>query len=271
MTEQRTRIDVADHVAEVALTRPDKHNALDRAMFEAIAAAPAQVAATAGVRVAILHGEGPSFCSGLDVGSFMGAGDDNGSGGGFDVLLDRAGPRHANLAQRVATDWIDLPVPVIAAIHGNCFGGGLQIALGADIRIAAPDARLSVMEARWGLVPDMGITQTITRLMPIDVAKELTFTGRRVSGEEAAALGLVTRVADDPLAAARELAAEIAGRSPHAVRAAKRLYQQSWPAPADNALVLETELQRGLLGSPNQIAAVVAGMKNEPAEFTDPA
>jgi enoyl-CoA hydratase/carnithine racemase len=262
---QRTRVDVSGHVAVVSLTRPDKHNALDAAMFQGIVAAAEEVRATPGIRAVVLHGEGPSFCSGLDVASFLADGPT-----GMDVLLDREGERQANLAQRVATDWLDLPMPVIAAVHGNCFGGGLQIALGADIRIAAPDATLSVMEARWGLVPDMGITQTLTRLVSIDVAKELTFTARRVSGEEAAALGLVTRVADDPLAAARALAAEIAGRSPGAVRAAKRLYEQTWPAPAAGALELETELQRSLMGSPNQLAAVVAGMKGEAPEFTDP-
>jgi enoyl-CoA hydratase/carnithine racemase len=267
MTDQRTRVEVADHVAVVTLTRPEKHNALDAAMFEAIAGAAAEVGGTPGVRAVVLHGEGPSFCSGLDVASFLAAGD---GVAGFDVLLARDGARRANLAQRVATDWLDLPVPVIAAVHGNCFGGGLQIALGADIRIAAPDARLSVMEVRWGLVPDMGITQTLPRLVGVDVAKELTFTGRRVTGEEAAALGLVTRVADDPLAAARELAAEIASRSPDAVRAAKRLYEETWPAPAAHALELETELQRTLMGSPNQLAAVMAGMSGEPAQFADP-
>ncbi len=267
MTEPRTRVEVADHVAVVTLTRPDKHNALDAAMFAGIAAAAAQARETAGVRAVVLHGDGPSFCSGLDIASFLAEGD---GASGLDVLLDREGPRNANLAQRVATDWLDLPVPVIAAIHGNCFGGGLQIALGADLRIAAPDARLSVMEARWGLVPDMGITQSLPRLVGIDVAKELTMTARRLSGTEAAELGLVTRVADDPLAAARALAAEIAERSPDAVRAAKRLYEEAWPRPAANALELETDLQRSLMGSPNQIAAVMAGMGGEPAEFTDP-
>ena len=265
LATDRVAVSVADHVATVTLSRPDKHNALDRAMFEGIAAAAEEVGTTPGVRAVVLHGDGPSFCSGLDVASFLADGPN-----GFDILLDRQGPRQANLAQRVATDWLDLPFPVIAAIHGNCFGGGLQIALGADIRIAAPDAALSVMEARWGLVPDMGITQTITRLMPIDVAKELTFTARRVSGEEARELELVTRVAADPLAAAQELAAEIAGRSPDAVRAAKRLYEETWPRPAENALELETELQRSLMGSPNQLEAVRSGMAKEPASFADP-
>lgn len=263
---ERVSVSVADHVATVTLTRPDKHNALDGAMFQGILAAAQEVAATPGVRAVVLHGDGKSFCSGLDVASLMSGGDEVGMQG----LIERSGHR-GNLAQRVALEWLDLPVPVVAALHGNVFGGGLQIALGADIRIAAPDAKLSVMEAKWGLVPDMGITSTLPRLVPIDVAKELTFTARVVSGEEAAALGLVTRVAGDPLEAARELAREIAGRSPDAVRAAKRLYDETWNgADPAGALVLETELQVGLLGSPNQIAAVTAGMTKQPAEFTDP-
>ena len=211
----------------------------------------------------VLHGEGPSFCSGLDVASFMGGPVP------LDALLARDGGR-ANLAQRVCTLWMDLPVPVIAAIHGNCFGGGLQIALGADIRFAAPDAKLSVMESKWGLVPDMGITSTLPRLVRLDVAKELTYTARVLSGTEAAALGLVSHVAEDPLAAAQALAAEIAGRSPDAVRAAKRLYDEMWHAPVEDGLVLETELQVGLLGSPNQMAAVTAGFTKQPGEFSDP-
>ena len=263
MTEQRVRVAVADHVATVTLARAEKHNALDGPMFQAIVAAAEEVAATPGVRAVVLHGEGRSFCSGLDVGSFADG------PMGIDDLLER-GSHRANLAQRVCTDWIDLPMPVVAALHGNVFGGGLQLALGADIRIAAPDARLSVMEGKWGLVPDMGITSTLPRLVRLDVAKELTYTARVLSGDEAAALGLVTRVDADPLAAARALAAEIAGRSPDAVRAAKRLYDTSWNAPVEQGLRLESELQRRLLGSPNQVAAVTAGMTKQPGEFTDP-
>jgi enoyl-CoA hydratase/carnithine racemase len=263
MSEERVRIAVDDHVAVVTLARPGKHNALDGAMFTGIVAAAAEVAATPGVRVVVLHGDGPSFSSGLDVGA-LATGPVT-----LDDILARDGHR-ANLAQRVATDWIDLPIPVIAALHGNVFGGGLQIALGADIRIAAPDARLSVMEVKWGLVPDMGITQTLPRLLRIDVAKELTYTGRVVSGAKAAELGLVTRVADDPLAAARELAAAIAARSPDAVRAAKRLYDTTWNDGGADALALETELQLGLIGGPNQIESVRAGMAKEPPSFTDP-
>src|SRR3954451_22626703 len=266
MSEQRVRVAVEDHVATVTLSRPDKHNALDRAMFHGILDAAAEVAGTPGVRAVVLHGEGPSFCSGLDVASLMGDG-----GGGLDSMLARDEGRRANVVQRVCTDWIDLPVPVIAAIHGNCFGGGLQIALGADIRFVARDAHLSVMEGKWGLIPDMGITSTLPRLLRLDVAKELTYTARIVPGEEAVAIGLATHVALDPLEAAQILARQIAGRSPDAIRAAKRLYDRAWNAPAEDALVLETELQTGLVGSPNQMAAVVAGMSKQPAEFTDPA
>jgi enoyl-CoA hydratase/carnithine racemase len=262
---ERVSIAVDDHVAVVTLSRPDKHNALDGAMFEGIAEAAEQVARDPSVRVVVLHGDGPSFCSGLDLGSLM-------TGPvSLDDILKRPEGERANAAQRACTGWIDVPTPVIAAVHGNCFGGGLQIALGADIRFAAPDARLSVMESKWGLVPDMGITSTLPRLVPIDVAKELTYTGRVVTGTEAAALGLVTRAVEDPLAAARELATEIAGRSPEAIRAAKRLYDTTWNAPVEEGLLLETELQSGLIGSPNQIEAVRAGLAKEPANFADPA
>jgi enoyl-CoA hydratase/carnithine racemase len=264
MVAQRVRVDVSDHVATVTLSRPDKHNALDQAMFEAIVRAADQVAATSGVRAVVLHGAGPSFCSGLDLGSLM-AGED-GLGGVIEELRGEV----PNRFQRVAYDWITLPVPVIAAVHGNCLGGGLQIALAADIRIAAADARLSVMEVKWGLIPDMSLTQTLPRLVGLDVAKELTLTGRVLSGDEARALGVVTRVAGDPLAAAQELAAEIAGKSPDAVRGAKQLLDRAWNRPPVEGLALEAEIQRRLIGSPNQLAAVMAGLGTQPAQFTDP-
>jgi len=246
------------------MVRADKHNALDQAMFEALQEAALALAADTSVRAVVLHGEGKSFCSGLDVASFMGY------RGGTKVLLTRADDHPANFAQRVTYDWSMVPAPVIAAIHGNCFGGGLQIALGADIRIAAPDAKLSIMEIKWGLVPDMGITQTLPRLLPIDVAKELTFSGRIVSGTEAVTLGLCTSTADDPLASALALADEIAKKSPDAIRAAKRLYNETWMSsdPA-TALARESELQSGLIGKPNQVAAVVAGMSGEQPTFVD--
>ncbi|MGH2914620.1 MAG: crotonase/enoyl-CoA hydratase family protein [Solirubrobacteraceae bacterium] len=263
-SEQRVAVAVSDHVAVVTLTRADKHNALDVPMFEQISRAADRLSSESGVRAVVLHGAGPSFCSGLDVVSIMAAGT------GLDGLVDRVRGEVPNWFQRAAHAWLELPMPVIAALHGNCFGGGLQIALGADIRIAAPSTRLSVMEVKWGLVPDMSITRTLPRLVGIDVAKELTFTGRVFDGAEAAHLGVVTRVADDPPVAARELAAQIAGRSPDAVRAAKRLYDESWTGEAQRTLALEAELQLGLIGSPNQLAAVAAGFASEPAEFVDP-
>ena len=263
-TEQRVRVDVAAHVATVTLSRPEKHNALDLAMFDGILEAIDHVRGERGVRVVVLHGEGPSFCSGLDLASIMSAGD------GIATLTGELGGPVPNRFQRVAHDWLTLPMPVIAAIHGNCLGGGLQIALGADIRLCAPGAKLSVMESKWGLVPDMSITRTLPRLVGIDVAKELTYTARVFSGEEALALGVVTRLADDPLAAARSLAEEIAGRSPEAMRAAKRLFDESWSARAEDSLGLEAELQASLIGSPNQLAAVRAGLLRQPGEFVDP-
>ena len=183
MSDDRVRIDVADHVATVTLTRADKHNALDRAMFEAIIAAAERLCSEPGVRAVVLHGEGPSFCSGLDLASLVS------SDAGIDAIVAPLREDPPNWFQRTAYDWLRLPVPVIVAVHGNCFGGGLQIALAADIRIATPDARLSVMEVKWGLIPDMSISRTLPRLVGIDVAKELTFTGRVIGGAEAHASG----------------------------------------------------------------------------------
>jgi enoyl-CoA hydratase/carnithine racemase len=264
VTEERVQTEIADHVAVVTLTRPDKHNAVDLAMFDAIIAAADRLASEPGVRAIVLHGDGPSFCSGLDVISVMAA------GAGLDGLTEPLRGEVPNWFQRAAYDWVRVPVPVIAAVHGNCFGAGLQIALAADLRIATPDARLSVMEIKWGLIPDMSISRTLPRLVGIDVAKELTYTGRVISGAEALALGLVTHVADDPLSAARDLATEIASKSPDAVRGAKRLFDEAWTGSPAETLSLEAAIQLGLVGSPNQLAAVSAGIAKAPAEFVDP-
>jgi enoyl-CoA hydratase/carnithine racemase len=260
----RVSVDVAEHVAEVALRRPEKHNALDRPMFDALSEALDEISETPAARVVVLRGEGPSFCSGLDFPSFIAAGSSP------DELFVRRPGEPANLAQRVTHGWRALTVPVIAAVHGACFGGGFQIALGADVRIGAPDARLSAMEIDYGLVPDMGISQTLPRLVRDDLARELLYTGRIVDAAEAAEVGLLTRLADDPLAVARALAAAIAARSPDAVRAAKRLANEAFWGGPERGLALEEELQRGLLGSANQIAAVTAKLGGEPAEFADP-
>jgi enoyl-CoA hydratase/carnithine racemase len=216
------------------------------------------------VRAVVLSGDGPSFCSGLDFPSMMS------EPSRMEEIFARRDGDRPNLAQRVTYDWQRLPMPVIAALHGNCIGGGAQLALGPDIRIAAPDTRISILEVKYGLIPDMGLTQTLVTLVGLDVAKELTFTGRFVEAEEALRLGLVTRIADDARAAAHELAGEIASRSPDAIRHGKRLLNEAARARSEDALELEAELQRRLLGSPNQIAAVQSATSGEPAEFSDP-
>lgn len=260
---ERVGIEIAEHVAVVTLMRPDKHNALDLPMLDAIIAASQRLRSEREVRAVVLRGAGRSFCSGLDFPAVAAAGGLE----AFTGILDEAPP---NYFQRAGYGWIELPVPVIAAIHGNCLGGGLQIALAADLRIAAPDARMSVMEGRWGLIPDMSITRTLPRLVGIDVAKELTFTARTISGEEADRLGLVTRLAIDPFAAAMELAREIATRSPDAVRRAKHLFDAGWTGTADETLALEATLQGQLIGTPNQMAAMTAAMTKQTPEFSDP-
>ena len=260
----RVAVEVSGHVAEVRLNRPDKHNALDHAMFEAINAAIERLRGEAGVRAVVLCGDGPSFCSGLDFPSFLA------EGRPIDEML-RPHPRSdANLAQHVAYGWQQLPMPVIAAVHGNCIGGGAQIALAADVRIVAPTARISIREAAWGLIPDMGISRSLPRLVRSDIAGELLLTARFVEGAEAVDIGLATRLSDDPLAAARALAAEIAALSPDATRRAKALLERAWNLPAAESLALEEELQRELLGTPNQIKAVQASLSGEPAQFDDP-
>lgn len=238
---------VVDEIAEVRLARPDRHNALDMTMFLALRDVQRRVREVPRIKAVLLHGEGASFCSGLDVAAAA-AGELD-----FERLWERQADRRANLAQEACIGFRELAVPVIAAIHGACFGGGLQIALGADIRIAAPDARLSVMEIELGLVPDMGLTAVIPGLVGEDVAMDLTLTGRKVSGEEALAVGLVTRTDQHPEAAARELARLIATKSPGAVRAAKALLRENWTAPEAAALELETRVVRTLVGGAGQL------------------
>ncbi len=264
-TESRVVVEVADHVAEVVLNRPEKHNALDFAMFEGISGAIDEVAADPSVRAVVLRGEGKSFCSGLDIMSFATEGRD------VQEMFARRDGEAANLAQRVAYGWQTMPAPVIAAVHGNCIGGGAQIALGADVRIIAPGSRVSIREVHWGLIPDMGITRSLPRLVRFDVAKELVLTARILEAEEAVRIGLATQLDDDPVAAAHALAAEIAGRSPDATRRGKDLLERAWDLPAEESLALEQALQTELLGSANQLKAVGAGMSGEPADFDDPA
>jgi enoyl-CoA hydratase/carnithine racemase len=239
-------------VADVRLTRADKHNGLDWRMFVALNEAIDEVrAAGEDVRVVVLSGEGPSFCAGLDFKSFM-SGEGDLAGDGF----ARKNGSDANFAQRVTYGWRELEVPVVAALRGACYGGGLQLALAADVRIADPSTKMSIMEVRYGLVPDMGLSQTIVPLVRPDIARELAYTGRVVDAEEATRIGLVTRLSEDADTDARVLAAEIAERSPGAIRGIKRLATEAWGQAPAEALRLEEELQRGLIGSPSQIEAV---------------
>ena len=280
----RVRIERLDGgIADVRLNRPEKMNALDPAMFDAIAAAIDQLAADRSVRVVVLSGQGKAFCAGLDMSRFRGmaqsdAGAGNEADPGAAAAASRAadelrlGPRShgpANLPQYVAVGWRSLPVPVIAAVHGVAFGGGLQIALGADIRLVAPQAALSVMELRWGIVPDMGGMALMRRLAPADRICELTYTARQFSGAEALAYGLATRVCEDPLAEALALAREIADRNPDAVRAAKRLISLADDAPFSGILQAESDAQIALLGTPNQREAVRANLEKRPPRFVD--
>ena len=254
-------ISIDEGVADIRFNRPDKHNSLTLEMFAAIVDAGEAIRRDRGLRVAVLSGNGPSFCAGLDFSimrsMLQGQAE---SRRVMSTLLRRDGAPD-NLAQRTAYTWKTSPVPIIAAIRGVAFGGGCQIALACDMRIAAPDARFSIMESRYGLIPDMALTQTLPDLVAPDVAMELTLSGRIFDAHEALTLGLVTRIADDPLSAALDLARVIACRSPEAIRAAKRLLQESWRATARSGLALEEELQLTLLGTPNQLEAVQASLE----------
>ena len=270
--EQADRVTIAvkDGVADVRLNRPEKLNALDQAMFDALVAAGDQIAQDRSVRAVVLSGEGRAFCAGLDLGSFQAMASVDRGSGVTSGLGDRSAGRITNHGQQAAYTWAELPGPVIAAVHGVALGGGLQVALGADLRIVAPDAQLSVLEIRWGLIPDMTGTHTLRRLVGLDVAKELTWTGRMVSGEEAVALGLATRVSDDPRAAALQLAAGIAASNPHAIRAGKRLLNQSGIVDTAQQFKDESREIGALIGSPNQVEAVKAWFEKREPVFIDP-
>ena len=275
MQEELVTVEIKDGVADVRLNRPEKYNALSPPMFKAIIDTGERLRDEKSLRAVVLSGNGRGFCAGLDMQSFAKMGDSDSapssesSADAPKSLLDTDG-RVENFAQRPALVWKYLQVPVIAALHGVAYGGGAQVALGADIRIAAPDLKMSVMEIKWGLVPDMSITQTLRDILPMDVAKQLTFTGQVLNGHEAQQLGLVTQVADDPYAAAMNMARDIATKSPEAIRAAKQLFETAWHADAKTGLELEAELQAGLIGSANQREAIAANFAKRAPEFFDP-
>jgi enoyl-CoA hydratase/carnithine racemase len=276
----RVSVRVENGVADVRLNRPEKMNALDPAMFDGLIEAGEAVAADPSVRAVVLSGEGRAFCAGLDFGSFQAmadapaeptapsssAGPDRPAG---DVDLGRKEGRITNRGQHAAYVWREVPAPVIAAVHGVALGGGFQIALAADIRIVAPDVRMSVLEVRWGLIPDMTGTQLLPQVVGLDVAKELTFTGRMVEGEEALRIGLATRVSDTPRDDALALAREIAGKSPQAVRGAKALLNLAGTVSLADGFQAEERTIRSLIGTPNQVEAVTAYFEKREPRFVD--
>ncbi|MHC2436730.1 crotonase/enoyl-CoA hydratase family protein [Bradyrhizobium sp. USDA 4451] len=267
--EDRVSISISDGIADVRLVRADKMNALDAAMFEALVAATDRLSKEKGVRVVVLSGEGRAFCAGLDMGRFAAMKDGgNGVPGGANRDLTIRTHGKANAPQQAVWGWRQLPVPVIAAVHGVAFGGGFQLALGADMRFLSPDARMSIMEIKWGLVPDMAGTPILASLVRDDILRELTYTGRIFSAQEAQSYGLATRVCDDPRAAAFEVAREIAGKSPDAIRAAKRMLNNLSVDPAA-ALLAESVEQQKLLGSPNQTESVRANLEKRAPKFAD--
>lgn len=249
-TENRIKLEIKQHIAYVTLARADKRNALDMAMFKAIIDTIKSLRKNRHVRAVIVSGEGEDFCSGLDVKSMMK------TATGPLKLLTKLNPWRANMAQRVSADWQKIGAPVIMAIHGRCWGGGLHIALGGDVRIATPDASLSIMEGRWGLIPDMAGLLALRTHCRIDVAKQLTMTAQLIDGHAAQQAGLVTHVTDDPIAMAQTLAEEICQQSPDSVAAVKKLYNNSWFSGRGTVLMRETFYQlRVIFGKNSKIKA----------------
>jgi enoyl-CoA hydratase/carnithine racemase len=272
----RVSISITDGVADVRMVRADKRNALDGAMFSALAEAGERLKTEKGVRAVVLSGEGSSFCAGLDFSSFQsmaggggaGGGDGDGGNAGGNPGSMKEG-RITHLGQQVSWVWQEVPVPVIAAVHGHALGGGIQIALGADIRIVHPDTQMSVREVHWGLVPDMTGTLMLSQLVRADVAKELVFTARVFDGREAYALGLATKLSETPYDDAMALAREIASRSPDAVRGAKELINGLLHEKAAEQFAAERRIIGSLIGRPNQVETVMANFEKRAPVFVD--
>jgi enoyl-CoA hydratase/carnithine racemase len=264
----RVSVTITDHVADVRMVRADKRNALDNAMFSALAEAGEQLKSEPGVRAVVISGEGSSFCAGLDFSSFQQLASNDRPAADGNPVAQRDG-RITHLGQQVCWVWQELPVPVIAAVHGHALGGGIQIALGADIRIVHPDTQLSVREVHWGLVPDMTGTLMLSQLVRADVARELIFTARVFSGREAFELGIATKLSETPYEDAHALAKEIANRSPDAVRGAKALVNGLLHDKAESQFAEERRIIGSLIGKPNQVEAVMSNFEKRAPAFTD--
>ncbi|NWG54167.1 MAG: crotonase/enoyl-CoA hydratase family protein [Hydrogenophilaceae bacterium] len=268
MSEHRVTVTMNAGVADVRLVRADKMNALDDAMFAALIETGERLKEDRSVRAIVLSGEGRAFCAGLDTSNFgkMASGEPRGN---TSLEAQKRTPGGANRAQHAVMVWREQPAPVIAAVHGVAYGGGFQLTLGADMRFVTPDAKLSIFEINWGLVPDMAGIALLRGLVRDDFVRELTYSGRIFSGEEALGLGIATRVCADPRAEALALAAQIAGKNPHAVRGAKRLINAMADADQHEILKQETAEQIALIGSPNQVEAVMANMQKRTPNFAD--
>ena len=250
-----------DGIAVVTLNRAEKINALDFKMFEAISAVGESLIGNRDVKAVVLHGDGRAFCAGLDLQML------SEDGLAANPLGSSGIGKAPNIYQNAAWIWKQVPVPVIAAVHGVCFGGGLQVALGADIRYVHPETQLSIMESKWGLIPDMAGTQILRDLCRVDVAKELTFTGRIFNGKQAVQYGLATELANDPFVKAMEVAESIVAQSPDAAVYAKQLFEEGWQCSREQGLLLEETLQAKLVGSSNQKEAVSSGMQKRAGNF----
>ncbi len=268
--EDRVQVSMSGGVADVRMVRADKMNALDAPMFAALVDTADKLSREKGLRAVVLSGEGRAFCAGLDMGRFAAMKESGGDGIGGGQKRDLSLRTHGlcNHSQQAVWGWRQLPVPVIAAVHGVAFGGGFQVALGADMRFLAPDTRMSIMEIKWGLVPDMAGTPILAALVRDDILRDLTYTGRIFSAQEALSYGLATRIVDDPRAVALEVAHEIAGKSPDAIRAAKRMLNNLSVDPGP-ALLAESVEQMKLMGGPNQTEAVRANIEKRAPNFAD--
>ncbi|HYE45404.1 MAG TPA: crotonase/enoyl-CoA hydratase family protein [Caulobacter sp.] len=264
----RVTVDIQAGVADVRLVRTDKMNALDDAMFSALIETGERLKGDRSVRAVVLSGEGRAFCAGLDMGNFgkMASGARSGGAGLVDTPRTESG---ANRAQNAVMVWRDIPVPVIAAVHGVALGGGFQLTLGADMRFVAPDAKLAVLEIKWGLIPDMAGVALLRGLVRDDIARDLTYTGRIFSGQEAFEYGIATRVCPDPRAEALEAAREIAAKNPAAIRAGKRLMNLMADGDQHAILLAESAEQGALIGSPGNVEAVMANMEKRAPVFED--
>lgn len=257
---QRVLLEVKNQIAYVSLNRPEKHNGLDKQMFLELVSTAKTIRKDRSIRCVILNGEGPSFCAGLDFAAV------SKTPSMIPKFFAKLPWGKDNMFQRVAHIWRDLPIPVIAVVHGNCFGGGMQIILACDYRIATPDAKLSILEMKWGLIPDMSGMVTLSRLTRVDIAQELTMTGRFFSGEEGAEYGLISKISSDPMVDAEQLAQTIAEKSPDAIAATKYLFKKTWKKDTRGALLWERITQLRLLGRKNQRTAMANGLAKKGSE-----